>query len=430
MGHIFLNLLYIAWCWTCKPLLSFKLAMKTFFFFLRARSAFIFKNTCIIAGFLSVIAADDISAQIVPQELDTLSHSEVERGIYHTEYSVSAVPWRVNVLRVNRRESEAEFRTVKAGRELAGLETPTQMISDLESDKVEVIGGINGDFYGRGGIPVNAQVSDGVLIKRPVDRAVLMFDDRNNPYITTPSFSGFVETPDTNKSIDGVNEARAANQLILYNMYKGNTTRTNGYGSESGLQLMDDWIVNRRMKAVVRNLYPNAGSSTIVPHDMVLSGHGRSAAFVDSLAIGDTLDITLQLEPLTIPIVEAIGGSTQFIKNGIVKSNWEERHPRTAVGFSQDSTDVYFVVVDGRQPHSAGMKLSELGEFMVILGAEHAINLDGGGSSAMVLGNRVLNSPSDGGRQRPVSNGLFIVLDPSEHDKKNNKRTGSTNNNE
>jgi len=94
----------------------------------------------------------------------------------------------------------------------------------------------------------------------------------------------------------------------------------------------------------------------------------------------------------------------------------EKLHPRTAVALSADGTVAWFIVVDGRQwLYSEGMSLIELAALARELGARDAINLDGGGSSAMAIaspdGPRVLNSPIHPGlplRERPVANHLGI----------------------
>lgn len=90
------------------------------------------------------------------------------------------------------------------------------------------------------------------------------------------------------------------------------------------------------------------------------------------------------------------------------------RHPRTAAGVSRNGLTLWIVVVDGRQPdYSIGMTLPELGALMVELGADDAINLDGGGSSSFYFqpteGDPVTNRPSDG-KFRPVANHLGFRL--------------------
>jgi hypothetical protein len=86
------------------------------------------------------------------------------------------------------------------------------------------------------------------------------------------------------------------------------------------------------------------------------------------------------------------------------------RHPRTAVGFNEDSTKLFLLVVDGRQPNlSVGMNLPEMAEYMRSIGCYNAINLDGGGSSVMVVRNEIVSSPSDPQGERSVANALLVV---------------------
>lgn len=85
-------------------------------------------------------------------------------------------------------------------------------------------------------------------------------------------------------------------------------------------------------------------------------------------------------------------------------------HPRTAVGLTKDGNTLYFVVADGRRSGIPGMTLAELAAFMdTELGACSAINLDGGGSTAMWVGDKLVNRPSDGVERR-VGDHLGVVL--------------------
>ncbi len=85
------------------------------------------------------------------------------------------------------------------------------------------------------------------------------------------------------------------------------------------------------------------------------------------------------------------------------------RHPRTAVGYDSRSGRIWFVVVDGRQPpYSVGMSLPELATLFEALGVDEAVNLDGGGSSAMVVQQETVNRPSDITGERAVVNALAL----------------------
>jgi exopolysaccharide biosynthesis protein len=83
-------------------------------------------------------------------------------------------------------------------------------------------------------------------------------------------------------------------------------------------------------------------------------------------------------------------------------------HPRTAVGLSKDRRRLLLVVADGRRDDVPGLTLPELAGLMTELGACTAVNLDGGGSSALWVGGRIVNRPSDG-FERPVANHIAVV---------------------
>jgi hypothetical protein len=118
---------------------------------------------------------------------------------------------------------------------------------------------------------------------------------------------------------------------------------------------------------------------------------------------------------------EVVSGLLTLVHDGVpqhaVLPNGEYtcsvQHPRTLLGLSADKRRLFMVVVDGRAPAQGrlGMTCGEAADFMVSLGAHWALNLDGGGSSAMVVNGRVVNVPSDG-RERPVPTHLAVVRRP------------------
>jgi len=102
-------------------------------------------------------------------------------------------------------------------------------------------------------------------------------------------------------------------------------------------------------------------------------------------------------------------GDLQVAERASFASN---RHPRTAVGYDDVRNRLWFVVVDGRQtPYSAGMTLPELVTLFEALGVSEALNLDGGGSSVMVVLGEAQNRPSDQAGERPVVNALALTRD-------------------
>jgi hypothetical protein len=90
-----------------------------------------------------------------------------------------------------------------------------------------------------------------------------------------------------------------------------------------------------------------------------------------------------------------------------------ERHPRTAVAHDEEANRLWLVVADGRRDGiSEGMTLPELADLLRALGAGRALNLDGGGSSIMVVRGQAVNRPSDLQGERPVANALILRRDP------------------
>jgi MYXO-CTERM domain-containing protein len=89
-------------------------------------------------------------------------------------------------------------------------------------------------------------------------------------------------------------------------------------------------------------------------------------------------------------------------------------HPRTAVGLADKGKQLILVMIEGRRDPVFGMALSKLADLMVSLGAEVALNLDGGGSSGMVLDGALVNQrPANEPGERTVGNHLGILYDPS-----------------
>ena len=138
------------------------------------------------------------------------------------------------------------------------------------------------------------------------------------------------------------------------------------------------------------------------------------------------LSLHANLEELPADVAYAVSGNAMVLESGrpLAEGKDSLRHPRTAVGLSRDGNTLLLVVVDGRQEgRSRGATLAELGALLKSLGAHDGINLDGGGSSAMVIKDRstgvfaVANRPSGLAVEapgvpveRPVVDVLGVVL--------------------
>ncbi|NJK37561.1 MAG: phosphodiester glycosidase family protein [Oscillatoriales cyanobacterium SM2_3_0] len=123
--------------------------------------------------------------------------------------------------------------------------------------------------------------------------------------------------------------------------------------------------------------------------------------------------------------VHAVSGNSLLLQGGqpVPIKNSEDGNqlfPRTAVGFDAAGKTLWFVIVDGRQQgYSEGMTLAELQNVFIDLRADTALNLDGGGSTALVIehrrGSRTLNSPIHTRipmRHRPIANHIGVYARP------------------
>ena len=115
-------------------------------------------------------------------------------------------------------------------------------------------------------------------------------------------------------------------------------------------------------------------------------------------------------------VMDVLGGSPVMMDEGQViiepcDAYVCKRHPRTGVGVTAGG-DILLVTADGRQEGSNGLTIVQFAFLMKWLGAMEAINLDGGGSTTMVLKDKIINVPSDPSGERAVSSALLVLPGP------------------
>ncbi|NLP41737.1 MAG: AMIN domain-containing protein [Veillonellaceae bacterium] len=292
------------------------------------------------------------------------------------------------------------LKPVLSNETVAGLETVKMM-----ADRTHAVAAINASYFGLSGEIIGLLKMNGQIVSVPnhTRSAVGIMKDGSLVFDRV-AYRGSVRLPnDRMVAITGVNCKRGPNDLILYNDYYDSSTKTNEFGIE--YVISDDKVI-----AI------NPQDSSLANGNVVLAAHGSPAEALADLKVGDSIKITQTLGPTYDKAVYALGAGPMLVKNGAVflTTTIEKfgsdvaggRAPRTAIATTKDG-HILMVVVDGRQRHSIGMTLLELATFMRESGAFNALNLDGGGSSEMVLNGEVVNSPSDG-RERRVGNALVI----------------------
>lgn len=355
---------------------------------------------------------------------DSLRDQLLAPGVRHRYRWDTTGPWAIHLLEVDPRACGIELRTAKAEERLVGRETTSALAARTEEQLGRaVLAAVNADFFSFDppGVPVGAQVVAGEVVKGPAERSAFGLTDGGDPFIAVVRLTGAMRTPAGFRApLDEVNAPPAADGVALYNRFIGDATPADTGVVELRIRrLAPPGSVGDTLRGVVIGIDTLPAGVAVPEEGVVLAGRGRGAVFLRSfIAPGDTLSWWLELPPAPERVVEMVGGFPQLLARGepvhhldpaVSPPFGEARHPRTAVGWREDGT-LLLVTVDGRQPgYSDGMSLAELADLFRRLGAVEALNLDGGGSTTMVVRGRVVNRPSDREGERANANAILIL---------------------
>lgn len=272
------------------------------------------------------------------------------------------------------------------------------------SDDTQAVAAINASYFAQGGEILGLLKMDGEIVgTTEYQRSALGLLADGTPIFGKVSYAGTVQLGNVTQAVWGVDTERIENSLILYNHFYGATTRTNVYGKEYVIE-------GNRVTAIV-------GANARIPENgWVVSVHGAAAKAFENVKVGDTAIITQELGAPWNRAKHIIGVGPRLVENGRVHVTVAEekfpadirygRAPRSAVAVTREGNYI-LGVVDGRQESSRGCTLTEWAELLMKIGAVNALNLDGGGSSELVVGGDILNSPSDGA-ERAVGSALIL----------------------
>lgn len=347
------------------------------------------------------------------------------QGVHYFHASNPRIPLTVQALILDRAKAGLKVESALARGDRMGLRPLSYISSVAEGKSQEVVGGVNGDFFFRvperyRGDPVGLQIHNGEILSAPWNRYRSAFGltREGQPIIGSPKMWARVWREDgASRRIDDVNAVRWEDYLVLYTPAAGPSTSCNRWGAEvvlTGVNLPLE--SNKLMSGWVWEVQMYKGNATIPSNGAVLAGHGRAVSFLRKMKKGEKVTFAAELAPPWDEVLEAVGGGPHIVRDGktwvqarsesFYRGLAEERHPRTAIGYSDEH--IFMVAVDGRRPgRSIGVDLWDLARIMRWLGAKEAINLDGGGSTTLVARGRVLNSPSDGW-ERATANALLV----------------------
>ncbi len=328
----------------------------------------------------------------------------------------------VNVVTVDLNNPHIKINTVAGGGTYTNKATVSQM-----ADRTNAVALVNGDFFTMQlqGVPLGASIIDGDMKSSPAvltDIWSFGIDENNTAFIDSTKFVGSITAPNGKSyPIDGLNktfywyqpskEYSHESKIQMYDSFWSSKSRGDKTAGE--VLLSEDNVVEQIV-------YRKNIDMKIPKGKKILQVSGGSERFVrENIKVGDKVQINTNIEP-NRNWKMMIGGHALLLENGAIKKYTKDVtsiggiRARTAVGISNDGKTVYIVSCEGRTKRSAGLSLNELSQFMLDLGAFKAMNLDGGGSTAMAVRNlgdikrtRVTN-PERNAAERKVVNGLGV----------------------
>lgn len=341
--------------------------------------------------------------------------ARVQRGLNYQE--IRQQTWWgsrvINLLELDLNNRYYSFFPVLSEDRIAGREDLVLM-----GQRKQAVGGINGGFFDGTGRPLGLLIIDGQIASektRDLIRTTLLISAEGEYEIGRFDWQAELILPqDQSLTITGANRQPGENEAVIINSHMGGKAPAlTGDAVEIYLDAKGRVQGINRGGIEIRTAPPEEG--------MLIQARDQKALLLGSLRTGAELKFRESLKPepgLQGSIKHALGAGPNLVTEGKIDITAEEekfqpdivsgRAPRSALGLTGDNR-LLLVTVDGRQPErSIGMELEELADLMIRLGAESAMNLDGGATARLLVRGFNINVPSG---ERDISNALLIRSD-------------------
>ncbi|MDB4907647.1 MAG: Protein of unknown function periplasmic [Gemmatimonadetes bacterium] len=370
------------------------------------------------------------------QSFDTVSVTMVAPGVMLKHLHEATQPWDARVLVIDLRHRELQLAGARAMGAFRGRERVSDIVRRNSTHDHRVVAAVNGDFF----ILANGEGEDDQVWREQWIKGVPLTDSSRaagrrvrtelaigrdgRVMMDRFAFDAWVSGAGLRTRLHGLNAVPGAGQLSLFtSAYDAAAPADSTTRGDAELALVvrarhGDTLDLRPAGAVgaPRELRPSRDT-------VVLMGGAGTEGLLARLAGMRSVRVTLASSPDRGPLRSMMGGVGRLVLEGRAVGDSTAhaesasetftggRHPRTAIGISRDSLTVTIAVMDGRGESGSGMSMGEISTFMRDLGAWNAMNLDGGGSSTMVVDGRVVNHPSDREGERTVGMALLLFRD-------------------
>ena len=375
----------------------------------------------------------------------------------------------INVLQVDLQNPKTDIRVVKGGNNITELERLQDMFANTTVDfpNEKIMGGINTNFWrAYTNYPIGPTVINGEVVEMPSYKkwTSTFFNEDGLPFMNFFNLQCEVLTKTGNRvNVNSVNRRSNQNGIVVYNKYGGDVIpyinakkvqelllanldnafqnsamQDSTEGIESLAIQKEELLLAERSanleynlrKIVVRysdkpavNTFIRGEVIDIIVGAVQMPEHGYVISlgedFDNSLLpqIGDNIFLHFWTNVHESEVfTSAISGTPRLVRDGVARHEATEEGstsrrfingalPRTAIGYDRDKTKLFLVTV-GRHEGTVGTSLAQLADVMEYIGCYSAQNLDGGGSTNMVIGTQNIINP---GASRRLSVGLAVL---------------------
>jgi len=337
--------------------------------------------------------------------------------------------------------------TTLASNQVVGTEPLLSQVRALPKELGTPVAAMNGDFFMMSGAakgdPRGLHIWRGELVSVPTGPAAFWQDANGKLHGEAVSSRFTVSWPGGGTNLSGLNEQLRTNSMVIFTPRMGrlneDRTTTNSANSSSGRSrntadtgipqggpirppggreyILEHSGTGPWLPLRVGHVYRAkvvASSNRLSAGKMMMMVGSNLLASVPEITNGTPVTITAATEPDLSGIQEALGTGPMLVQGGqpseVTARMSEQLHPRAALGWNEKY--LYLTTADGRQKEiSVGIKLAEMADFMIELGCEEVINMDGGQSTTLMLNGKIINQQSSG--LHAVANGIVVLRKPT-----------------
>ncbi len=359
----------------------------------------------IAAIFIAALAQPGIAALALPATAAPAARPVAPSGVKHTFFRIQdRGTLNAHLVSIDLEHPSVQLRLGLAANSVNKAESVWRI---AERNKAAVA--INASFFqARGGqtTAVGLTMVDGqVIYDSKHRRTAVGLTPGNGVIMGVPTVATVVAFPELGRTLrlDGVNRSRRAGETILYTPHHGPYTHTNRFGREALVQ-------NGR---IVRWSY---GNTRVPQNGSVISFQGVDAAVAQQFPVGTRVEVDTLKTGEWRDVDTIITAGPLLIDNGKISVSVARDHfrndvrgpaARSAIGITHNRKLLLLTV--NPTGKSGGITFTKLAQTLKRLGAADAMGLDGGGSSTLYLGGKVVNKGAFS-YLRPVSNALLVLF--------------------